>query len=259
MKKYLYLSLTPEALISSMLSPEEFGNYLAVGTKKRTRGEAMFFEIEPDFESSHFPFKDITINEKCIPHADGTPKRSVYISIYRVLEHIPINKLKQLYLVTDDGRVLGLEHREYKSETARCLHLYQQIVPVSPRIASTLNPSEFMKFVTDTSRAVSVPKLVFVELRLNELANDPEKGSVNDLPYPNIDHLKDCLVDLQNHATKKTKTIIRNFNGDLLYRTCKNGFFIGDQTTLRYYPLPTIDELEEKYYTWWRSALVIGF
>lgn len=43
MKRYLYLSLLPEALIASMLPPEEFGNYLAVGTKKRTRGQAIFF------------------------------------------------------------------------------------------------------------------------------------------------------------------------------------------------------------------------
>jgi hypothetical protein len=260
MKKYLYLSLAPEALISSMLSPEEFGNYLAVGTKKRTRGQAMFFEVDPDFQSSHFPLKDSCINEKCIPHADGTPKRSVYISIYRVLEQVPIDKLKQLYLVTDDGRVLGLESGEFTIKNADGhLHLYQQIIPVNPRIASTLNPMEFMKFVTDTRKAVSVPKLVFVELRLNELAIDPGSALVNDLPYPNIDHLKDCLVQLKTDNTKKTKTIIRNFNGALLYRTCKNGFFVGDQTTLRYYPLPTLDELEEKHYTWWRSALVIGF
>lgn len=33
MERYLYLSITPEALISSMLPPAEFGNYQAVGTK----------------------------------------------------------------------------------------------------------------------------------------------------------------------------------------------------------------------------------
>lgn len=259
MKRYLYLLLTPESLISSMLPPEEFGNYLAVGAKKRTRGQAMFFEVDPDFESSHFPNKDQYINEKCIPHEDGTPKRSVFISIYRVLEHVPLKKLKNLYLVTDDGRVLGLEQKPYTSEDKTPLHLYQQISPVNPRITSTLDPSEFMKFVTDISRPASVPKLVFVELKLNDLANNPEKGAVNDLPYPNIDHLRDCLLSLQHEPSKKTKTNIRNFSGELLYRTCKNGFFVGDRTTMLYYPLPPQNELEEKYYTWWRSALVIGF
>ena len=38
MEIYLYLSIVPEALIASMLPPEEFGKYYAVGNKKRTRG-----------------------------------------------------------------------------------------------------------------------------------------------------------------------------------------------------------------------------
>jgi hypothetical protein len=32
--------LIPEALIASMLPPVDFGTYLAVGTKKRTSGDA---------------------------------------------------------------------------------------------------------------------------------------------------------------------------------------------------------------------------
>ena len=40
---YLYFSVTPEALIASGLQPEEFGSYLAVGTQKRARGQAVFF------------------------------------------------------------------------------------------------------------------------------------------------------------------------------------------------------------------------
>ena len=51
MEKYLYLSLIPESLIASQLPPEEFGNYYAVGTRKRSRGQAIFFEVEPGFPS----------------------------------------------------------------------------------------------------------------------------------------------------------------------------------------------------------------
>ena len=45
MKKYYYLVATPESLIASHLEPKEFGNYLAVGTKKRTRGQAIFSRL----------------------------------------------------------------------------------------------------------------------------------------------------------------------------------------------------------------------
>ena len=34
---HLYLSLIPEALIASMLTPEEFGVYYAVGTANKSR------------------------------------------------------------------------------------------------------------------------------------------------------------------------------------------------------------------------------
>lgn len=257
MKRYLYLSLTPEALIASMLEPEEFGNYLAVGTKKRTRGQAIFFEVDPDFESDFFPLKDI--EERCVPHKDGTPKRSVYLSIYRVLEHLPLDKLKNLFLTTDDGRVLRLEKGEFTCKKDVELHLYQQLCPVTPRIASDLDPEKFMKTVTDTSKPVSVPKLIFLDLVLHDLANDPVAGNVDNLPYLNIDHLRDCLVGIQVKKEKPTKTVIRYMQGNILYRTIRNGVFVGDQNTFIYYPFPSKEDLENKYYTWWRSALTLGF
>jgi hypothetical protein len=256
MQTYLYFSLTPEALIASMLPPEEFGNYFAVGTKKRTRGQAMFFEVDSTKLGNHFPIDEI--EKRCVLHQDGTPKRSLYLSIYRVLEHIPLEALKDLYLVTDDGRVLALKQGEFQKEAEKQLHLYQELSPVNPRIASGYSPDEFMQHVTDTSQPVSVPKLVFVELQLNSLSEDPKNGKVNDLPYPNIDHLRDCLIGLQEKPSKATKTVIRTFQGELFFRTCKNGFFIGDKDNLLFYPFPSLEELKNKYYVWWRSALNVG-
>jgi hypothetical protein len=255
MKNFLYLSITPEALIASMLPPEDFGNYFAVGTKKRTRGQAMFFELDIEKMGSHFPLKEI--DEKCVPHPNGKPKSSVYLSIYRVLEHVPFEAFKSLYLATDDGRVLELSRGEYVEDEKPGLHLYQELSPVTPRIASGYSPKEFLSHVTDTTKPVSVPKLVFVELKLNGLADDPVSGSTNDLPYPNIDHLKDCLIGLKDNPSKTTKTVIRTLAGELFFRTCKNGFFVGDKENLLFYPFPSDDELNNKYYVWWRSALNI--
>jgi hypothetical protein len=257
-KKYLYLSLLPEALIASMLPPEQFGNYLAVGTKKRTRGQAMFFEVDIEKAGDNFPLH--LIEEKCVPGPKGQPKRSKYLSIYRTLELLPLEALKNLYLATDDGKTLALEPSEYKlSDEDEGLHLYQQLIPVNPRIASQLNPIEFMKDVTDTSKPVSVPKLVFVELQLGELADDPLKGTSDDLPYLNMDHLRDCLLGLQAKPDKPSKTVIRFMLGDLLYRTCKNGFFVGDHNKTIFYKFPSVEELQDKHYSWWRSALIVGF
>jgi hypothetical protein len=58
---------------------------------------------------------------------------------------------------------------------------------------------------------------------------------------------------------KRTKTVLRYMQGDLKYRTIKTGFFIGEQDRFLFYPFPSINEMEGKYYTWWRSALTQHF
>jgi hypothetical protein len=258
MKRYLYLSLTPEALIASMLPPEDFGKYLAVGTKKRTRGQAIFFEINPNFESNYFNLDDI--EKRCIPNKDGSPKRSKYLAIYRVLEHVPLNTINNLYLVTDDGRVLEIKKKEYTAtEEDGELHLYQQLAPVNPIVVSKLNPIKFCKYLTATEHPVSVPKIAFFELILNGLADDPQNAPLNNLPYSNVDHLRDCLIGLKEKESKPNKTVIRKTNADVMFRTVKNGLFVGDNKQTLYFPLPDKSELEGKYYAWWKSALTQGF
>ncbi|MDD3011345.1 MAG: hypothetical protein PHU97_08515 [Bacteroidales bacterium] len=253
MKKYVYLSMTPESLISSMLAPQDFGDYLAVGAKKRTKGQAMFFEVDQEMlEPGYFPLH--IIEKECIPQADGRPKRSKYLSTYRVLEHVPIKALKNLYITTEDGKTLELEKSQYDPQEATPLHLYQQLCPVSPRVASNLDPVAYGKFMTNPSNAVRFPKLVFVELRLGELATNPVSGYSTNLPYSNINHMRDCLIDLQSKESKPTKTIIRFYKGDILFQTIKNGFFVADQENTIFYKYPTLDELQRQHYSWWRSA-----
>ena len=255
MSQFVYLCATPESLVASQLPPYEFGNYLAVGTRKRTRGQAIFFEIDMD-RMDTLP-RDY-INERLIPYADGEPKRSVYLSIYRVMEMVPVESLKNLYLVTDDGKVLELAADKYKPHAGETIHLYQQFNPIETRVASKLSPPEFIRFLTDTSKLVSTPKLFIVELKLNKLSRD-SFAPIHDLPYPNPDHLRDCLTRLKLSGERLTKTVIRQYKGELSYRTIKDGFFFGEKDNYLYYPFPSIEELEDKYYNWWRSALVQCF
>lgn len=256
-EQYLYFSVTPEALIASGLEPEKFGSYLAVGTQKRSRGQAVFFELDIDKVGDLVSKK--YIEDNCKPRPDGTPKRTLYLSVYRVLDQIPLDALKSLYLATDDGRVLKLDKGEFNYEKNESLHLYQELCPVTPRIASTLNPVDFVKYVCDPNNNVSVPKLLTVQLDLGELANDPIAGKAEDLPYSNIYHLRDCLAGLLQNTSKFTKTVVRFFNGDIKYRTVKNGFFIGDKENCIFYPFPSKEDLNGKYFTWWKSALTQGF
>ena len=252
MSVHLYLSLIPEALIASMLEPEEFGSYYAVGTKKKSSGQAIFFEVDPDFRSKYFRIKEGV--SRCVPHEDGTPKASIYISVYRVLEHVSISALGKLYLTTQDGRTLGLESSKEMPYLDDGLHLYKEIVPVSPLIASRLNPMEFFDLIVkNPTSLVTLPSIAYVELRLDELAEDPEMGQVGDLPYSNMDHLREVLKDLKTKPVA-TKMVDRASPATFPYRTVKNGFFVGNESASAYYPMPSSDYLRENNYRWWRSA-----
>ena len=72
MAVHLYLSTIPEALIASMLTPMDFGAYYAVGTEKKSRGQAQFFSVDRGFSSDYFPLGEI--DSRCVPHANGEPE-----------------------------------------------------------------------------------------------------------------------------------------------------------------------------------------
>ena len=254
MSIHLYLSMVPEALIASMLTPEEFGVYYAVGTAKKSRGQAVFFEVAPNFRHDYFRIEEGI--RRCVPHEDGSPKASIYISVYRVLEHVPLDVIKKLYLVTQDGRVLSLQSSAELPKEMGGLHLYQEIAPVHPLVVSTLGPVEFYELIIkNPTSLLSLPAICFVELRLGELAQDPERGAVRDLPYSSVGHLRQCMVDLKTKNVH-TKMVNRIQPASFLYRTIKSGVFVGNEERLLYFPLPSQEELRAKHYYWWRSANV---
>jgi hypothetical protein len=219
---------------------------------KKSRGQAIFFEIAPDFRTDALPIEEGM--QRCYPHEDGTPKRSVYISVYRALEHISLDAILKGYLVTQDGRILPIEQADACPADTAGLHLYQEIAPVHPLVVSTLGPQEFFELIVRTPMSLlTLPAVAFAELKLGELADNPEYGSVGNLPYANIDHLRQCLVDLRT-KTVHTKMVDRLSPAAFPYRMLKTGLFVGNAEKLLCFPLPSQEELRTKHYRWWRSA-----
>jgi len=251
--RHLYLSLMPEALIASMLSPEEFGSYYALGSSHTTQGQAVFFEIDPSFRHPDIPIEEAIA--RCVPHKDGTPKRTVYASVYRVLERVPLSAVGRLYLVTKDGRTLEVARSTMTTGLTDSLHLYHELSPVRPLVASRLAPEPFFHLLCDDPRApLSLPAVAFIELRLGELARDPMKGSIGDLPYDNIDHLRACLEQVKDKEVG-TKGVDRLHPGTFSYRTIKDGLYLGNKTDgLVFYGLLPMRTLEASNYLWWKSA-----
>jgi len=249
---HLYLSLIPEALIASMLTPEEFGVYYAVGTAKKARGQAMFFEIDPSFRHDYFRIEEGI--RRCVPHEDGTPKASIYISVYRVLEHVALDAIGRLYLVTQDGRVLGLDADERLPEETNGLHLYQEIAPVTPLVVSSLGPTLFYELIVKSPNILlRLPAICFAELRLGELAKEPVEGKIGDLPYSRVEHLRQCLTSLAT-KTVDAKMVNRTEPATFPYRTIKSGIFLGNGADLLFFPIPSSEKLRADHYRWWRSA-----
>jgi hypothetical protein len=247
----LYLSMIPEALVASMLPPDEFGRYLAVGSHKRSSGAAIYFEVDSDFSSDFFNMG--IVPERCVPHADGSPKHSLYLGIYRVLEHIPLEALGKLYLTTRDGQVLALEQGELPAELSAEHHLYDEICPVHPLIASNLDPAAFTQFVTNPGSPLCVPKIFFSQLDPAAIIGSGKtaEGSlaIHNLP----ERIKECFGEL-DEAGKPTKTVDRTRQLTFRWNHVKNGYFVGDQNGLLYYPFPSQAELERNHHKWWRSA-----
>ncbi|MGD9874331.1 MAG: hypothetical protein AB7T27_08660 [Kiritimatiellia bacterium] len=248
---HLYLMCCQcEALVASHLDAEAFGLHMAIGTQKHTSGNVVFVEIDPSLKSDAFKLNKIA--ERCAPHADGSPRKSKYISIYRALEHIPLSAFGKMYLTTRDGRVLGLGSKPYNPEAEEPgSNLYTELCPVFPRVASSLPPFRFCRFITNPDNPLHVPRIIFADNLLDREADGSLAGY---LPYPNREHIADCIKALGSGENKPTKTIERNPQLIAFYRTIGRGFFAGDQTELKFYPFPSRTELESTHYLWWRSA-----
>ena len=253
MSVHLYLSLLPEALVGSMLPPREYGRHLALGPGKRIRSQAVFFEVDRDEAAKYIDLAQL--DQRCVPHPDGSPRRSSYLSIYRVLEKLPVSALRKLWLTTRDGTSLGLERGDYQTKPGQKYRLYQEFCPVSPRVVAQLDPLEFCRSITSPGGPVHVPRIIFADFRLDGLANDPAAKS--DLPYRNLGHIRFCLEELQRIENKVSKIVDRDLQSDPQLWMIENGFFVGDQNELAHFPLPPEDDLRRDHYDWWSSARAV--
>jgi hypothetical protein len=254
MTTHLYLSLIPEALVASHLPPDEYGSYLALGSKKRSNGQGIFFKLSDEYANKRLESYPDNHELK-----DGRIRRSAYLGIHRVLEQTPLDALESLHLVTNDGHVLTLHPAAYQPAPGPRYHLYQEFCPITPRVVSELEPREFAAHITDTSRPVSLPSLVFAELILNRLCDDPEAAAGDNLPYGSLEHLRDCLRELRAKPGKTSKLVIRHLDQDVLFRTIHRGFYVASTGGgFLSFPMPCKEELETTHYNWWRSALRSG-
>jgi hypothetical protein len=255
MEVHYYLSVSPlEALIASQLDPIQFGQYMSTGTKNGSYERIMFAELEGGFGND---FDWEYAKERTVPHEDGSPKHSVWLSVYRSLEFIDFSKLKSLYLTTKDGRSLPLEPKSFDPTMKRReYYIYQELCPITPLVVSRLNPIEFSEYMTDTGNKVHVPKLVFADLKSVDPEDYENTGNIGGAYDRNLDHLRDCINDVTTQKDKPNKNVERSVGG-FSYAVINNGIYFGEGRNIVYYELPSLEELRANYYDWSRSAMVL--
>lgn len=249
---HLYLMcFRHEALVASHLPPDQFGTYMAVGTHRNTFGKMMFFEIQRNFESAELGIDKLDLI--CAPHADGRPHRSKYLSVYRAMELVPLSAFGKLYLTTRDGRVLGLEGSDYRSDPDNLLgpYMYCELCPTTPRVVSNLPPSAFIHRITDPNALVKVPKIFLADTLITR---DDDGHLASNLPYRDPKHIKDCLDVISSKVDTLGKTVDRDPPLVGFYRTIASGFYVGNQAGIKHYRYPSPEELDSDHATWWRSA-----
>ena len=77
-------------------------------------------------------------------------------------QHIPLDKVLKLYLVTAYGETLGIDRERAIPSADGDLHLYQEIAPVQPLVVSTLGPQSFYDFLTqDPNSMIHLPAIAY--------------------------------------------------------------------------------------------------
>jgi hypothetical protein len=255
-QKHLYLILFPnEALVGSQLSPEEFGKHYAVGSARHFTGKVIFAEVDTDFRHDYFRLDEYLPQVETV----GRPKRTKFIKSYRVLEHIDLNALQKLYLVTTDGAVLGLSKGADPVPPYRAgrVRIYQEICPLRLLVASNLDPKEFGHYITGETWSKGAPKIFFAQYDIDVEAvvsrNEVRAFHMGPLPNVNPTNLPTALKELRTDPNKKTKTVSLNPNLDVMsYKAINPGFWFCCGPASTFYAMPSVEDLERKYYSWWR-------
>lgn len=256
MEIHYYLSIFPtEALIASQLNPEDFGSYMAIGSKKGSHERMIFIEVEGGFGRE---FDWSYAEERTVPHEDGTPKHSVWLSVYRALENTPLDRMKSLYLVTKDGRVLQLSQATYQPpELKRQFYVYQELCPVTPLVVSVYDPKDFGVYMTHKDVRVGVPKIAYADLKVVNFDNLEDTGNIGGIYDRNIDHLKECILSVTSGSVKKVKNVERSPVESFSYQIINHGIYISDGRDLLMYKMPSIDEIRREHYEFGRSAMIL--
>ncbi len=255
--KRLYQILYPNnSLVASQLTPEQFGKHFLVGTARHYEGKVIFTEVDADYRHDFFNIDEAMA--AVFPHEDGRPKATKFISSYRVLEHIDLDAIKSLYLVTSNGRTLELNQGTHDApHQPGFIRTYAQICPTTVLSMTKLDAPEYARYITDPSHNKWVPKLFFtqIELPVEQFLQDFEESPFMAPPFPFVHpaKLRDSILELEK-TDKESKGISLNSEMEKIpYTKIRHGFWLAcDQKSL-FFPMPATETIKKENHQFYKE------
>lgn len=252
---YYYMTIFPtEALIASMLTPMQFGAYMATGYKSGSHEQLVFANIKGEFGDD---FDWNYARGKVIPHEDGKPKNSLYLSVYRVLERVPLDQIDKLYLTTPDGRTLELTQGEFpEAIEPNSYYVYQDLAPITPLVISTFQPKQYGDYMVSDDTKIYLPTICFCDLKVIDVKDPIKTGHVGPMYDRNIGHLNECIEAVTVRG-KKTKMLERTFAGRFTFQIVNSGFAFVNKDGRIWFDMPDREKLLKSNYDWGYSAMIL--
>lgn len=253
----LYHILYPNhALIASQLTPTQLAEHYFTGSSKYFDSKIIFVEVDSTFRHPYFDIDGVFKQIK--PHPDGRPKATKFICSYRVLEHLDLNAIGNMYLCTPEGHVLELKQAEdnivHKSGFIRT---FANISPLLMLILTKQNAQEYGKGITSDIHK-GAPKTFFTQIELDTEAflENLEKDMylTSPIPFVHPSKLRDALLGLKNNPEKEGKGLSLNSDfGRMSYQMVRHGFWISSADKTIYFPIPKATDIEKTNFAFLKS------
>lgn len=255
--KHLYMILFPNtALVGSQLAPQDFGKHFISGSSKYYAGKLIFAELDIGYRHPYFKIDAMLADLH--PHEDGRPKSTKYVSTYRVLEHVDYDAIRNLYITTPEGYTLELVAGPYEAKhQSGLIRVFGEITPVSMMVLSDYNFLEFSRHITDPDSFVGAPKMFYtqIELEIEEFLAQIEANPLLQPPIPDVHPavLQKSILEMRKFKDKHTKGLsLSNPLGKISFKNLRHGFMFASQDKNKFFPLPSLAEIEKTNYRFWK-------
>jgi hypothetical protein len=257
-KPYMYMICYPnEALVLSQLSPEDFTYRYSYGSATYYSGKLIFAELDIDYRNDYFEIADGLSRLKS--HSDGSPKATLFIKTYRILEHVEPEAIKVLYLANADGHCYPLYPGPFEPKPdVSDLRAYAEITPLSVLTLSKLDMRAFGAYFTNPETVISVPRLMYMQINL-DVDYFLEEFEMNPFMPPPLEgvhpsKLRNAINNLRARETKFLKSLTLDMSMTKeSFRKIRQGIMIKDAKKEVFFPMPSLEEIEEKDFKFWKG------